>query len=106
MACITPQQAGGVNVAAFLDMLAGSEGTDNGKQPTKGHGYDVIVGGQAVDPLCRSPARAGVAVQAGHQVHGRRPLTAAVAVLRRVSSVARAAGFLARQSGPDRYSAD
>jgi len=35
-----------VNVVAFLDMLAWSEGTDNGKQPTKDHGYDVIVGGR------------------------------------------------------------
>ncbi|MGJ7630849.1 glycoside hydrolase family 24 protein [Citrobacter freundii] len=30
---------------AFLDMLAWSEGTDNGRQPTQNHGYDVIVGG-------------------------------------------------------------
>ena len=30
---------------AFLDMLAWSEGTDNGRQKTRGnHGYDVIVG--------------------------------------------------------------
>lgn len=33
------------NLKAFLDMLAWSEGTDNGRQPTKDHGYDVIVGG-------------------------------------------------------------
>lgn len=33
------------NMKAFLDMLAYSEGTDNGRQPTKNHGYDVIVGG-------------------------------------------------------------
>lgn len=46
MARITPQQAGGVNVVAFLDMLAWSEGTDNGKQRTRDCGYDVIVGGQ------------------------------------------------------------
>ncbi|MGR4895814.1 lysozyme [Stenotrophomonas sp. LARHCG68] len=46
MAQITPQQAGGVNVVAFLDMLAWSEGTDNGRQPTRDRGYDVIVGGQ------------------------------------------------------------
>lgn len=46
MAKITPQQAGGVNVVAFLDMLAWSEGTDNGRQTTKERGYDVIVGGQ------------------------------------------------------------
>ena len=27
---------------AFLDMLAWSEGTDNGRQKTRNHGYDVI----------------------------------------------------------------
>lgn len=32
-------------MAAFLDMLAFSESTDNGRQPTKDHGYDVLVGG-------------------------------------------------------------
>ena len=32
---------------AFLDMLASwSEGTDNGRQKTRNHGYDVIVGGE------------------------------------------------------------
>ena len=30
---------------AFLDMLAWSEGTDNGRQKTRNHGYDVIAGG-------------------------------------------------------------
>ena len=29
---------------AFLDMLACPEGTDNGRQKTRNHGYDVIVG--------------------------------------------------------------
>ena len=29
-----------------LDMLAWSEGTDNGRQKTRNHGYDVIVGGE------------------------------------------------------------
>jgi len=33
------------NMRAFLDAIAYSEGTDNGRQPTKNHGYDVIVGG-------------------------------------------------------------
>ncbi|MEL5370000.1 glycoside hydrolase family 104 protein [Serratia nevei] len=33
------------NLHAFLDMLAWSEGTDNGRQQTNNHGYDVIVGG-------------------------------------------------------------
>ena len=31
---------------AFLDMLAWSGGTDNGRQKTRNHGYDVIVGGE------------------------------------------------------------
>ena len=31
---------------AFLDMLAWSEGTDNGRQKLRNHGYDVIVGGE------------------------------------------------------------
>ena len=31
---------------AFLDMLAWSEGTDNGRQKTRNHGYDVIVYGE------------------------------------------------------------
>ena len=33
------------NLEAFLDMIAYSEGTDNGKQKTANMGYDVIVGG-------------------------------------------------------------
>lgn len=45
MAVITPQQAGGKNVCAFLDMIAFSEGTDNGRQRTNHNGYDVLVGG-------------------------------------------------------------
>ncbi|WP_049427059.1 glycoside hydrolase family 104 protein [Stenotrophomonas maltophilia] len=45
MAEITASKAGGVNVVAFLDMLAWSEGTDNGKQATTDRGYDVLVGG-------------------------------------------------------------
>lgn len=43
---ITAAQAGGANVCAFLDLLAWSEGTDNGRQPTKDDGYDVVVGGE------------------------------------------------------------
>lgn len=33
------------NMQAFLDTLAYSEGTDNGRQPTNDRGYDVVVGG-------------------------------------------------------------
>ena len=31
---------------AFLDTLAWSEELDNGRQKTRNHGYDVIVGGE------------------------------------------------------------
>lgn len=33
------------NLAAFLDMIAWAEGTDNGRQKTMDRGYDVVVGG-------------------------------------------------------------
>ena len=36
-------------------MLAWSEGTDNGRQKTRNHGYDVIVGELFTD--CRSPSQ-------------------------------------------------
>ena len=42
---------------AFLDMLAWSEGTDNGRQKTRNHGYDVIVGGESYLPILRSPRK-------------------------------------------------
>jgi len=45
MARLSEKEAGGRNVLAFLDMLAVSEGTDDGRQPTKDDGYDVLVGG-------------------------------------------------------------
>ena len=42
------------NQRAFLDMLAWSEGMDNGRQKTRNHGYDVIVGGE---PLLITPIK-------------------------------------------------
>lgn len=33
------------NLLAFLDMIAVAEGTDDGRQPTRDNGYDVLVGG-------------------------------------------------------------
>ena len=42
---------------AFLDMLAWSEGTDNGRQETRNHGYDVIVGGELFTGITRSPSQ-------------------------------------------------
>ena len=37
-------------------MLAWSEGTDNGRQKTRNHGYDVIVGGELFT-FTRSPSQ-------------------------------------------------
>ena len=42
---------------AFLDMLAWSEGTDDGRQKTRNHGYDVIVGGELFTDCTRSPSQ-------------------------------------------------
>jgi muramidase (phage lysozyme) len=45
------------NQKAFLDMLAFSEGTDNGKQKTKDRGYDVIVGGDLFEGYADHPRK-------------------------------------------------
>ena len=42
---------------AFLDMLAWWKGTDNGRQKTRNHGYDVIVGGSYLQKVTRSPSQ-------------------------------------------------
>lgn len=57
MARITAQEAGGPQVLAFLDMIAFSEGTDNGKQKTQDHGYDVLVGGGLFSGYTDHPRR-------------------------------------------------
>lgn len=45
------------NLKAFLDMIAYSEGTDNGRQPTKDRGYDVIVGGELFNGYADHPRK-------------------------------------------------
>ena len=42
---------------AFPDMLGVVGGTDNGRQKTRNHGYDVIVGGELFFRLLRSPSQ-------------------------------------------------
>jgi len=54
---ISPAAAGGANVLAFLDLIAWSEGTDNGRQPTRDHGYDVVVGGELFASYADHPRR-------------------------------------------------
>lgn len=57
MATVPIQDAGpaGLNALAFLDMIAVSEGTDNGRQPTLDHGYDVLVGGELFTSYAAHP---------------------------------------------------
>lgn len=54
---ITAAAAGGANLCAFLDMIAWSEGTDNGRQPTHDHGYDVLVGGSLFSGYADHPRK-------------------------------------------------
>lgn len=54
---ISAAQAGGTNVLAFLDLIAWSEGTDNGRQATKDDGYDVVVGGGLFESYADHPRR-------------------------------------------------
>ncbi len=54
---IDPEKIGGANVAAFLDMLSVSEGTDIPTQPTNDDGYDVIVGGELLTDYTDHPRK-------------------------------------------------
>lgn len=52
MARLTADQAGGQNVAAFLDMIAHAEGVE---RFSKQHGYDVLVGGDCFTDYSKHP---------------------------------------------------
>ena len=60
---------------AFLDMLAWSEGTDNGRQKTRNHGYDVIVGGELFTDYSDHPRKL-VTLKPKTQINRRRTLPA------------------------------
>ena len=60
---------------AFLDMLAWSEGTDNGRQKTRNHGYDVIVGGELFTDYSDHPRKL-VTLNPKTQINRRRTLSA------------------------------
>ena len=52
---------------AFLDMLAWSEGIDNGRQKTRNHGYDVIVGGELFTDYSDHPRKLVTLTQNSNQ---------------------------------------
>ena len=60
---------------AFLDMLAWSEELDNGRQKTRNHGYDVIVGGELFTDYSDHPRKL-VTLNSKTQINRRRTLPA------------------------------
>ena len=63
------------NQRAFLDTLAWSEGTDNGRRETRNHGYDVIVGGELFTDYSDHPRKL-VTLNPKTQINRRRTLPA------------------------------
>ena len=63
-------------------MLAWSEGTDNGRQKTRNHGHDVIVGGELFTGLLRSPSQTCHA-KPKTQINRRRTLPASFPLVER-----------------------
>ena len=59
-----------------LDMLAWSEGTDNGRQKTRNHGYDVIVDWRAIYWLLDHPRKKLCHAKPKTQINRRRTLPA------------------------------
>ena len=86
---------------AFLDMLAWSEGTDNGRQKTRNHGYDVIVGGELFTdyPITSQTCHA----KPKTQINRRRTLPASFPL---VDAYRKQLGLKARKSGRCGIAAD
>ena len=61
---------------AFLDMLAWSEGTDNGRQKSRIRGYDVIVGGELFTDYSDHPRKLFVTLNPKLKINRRRTLPA------------------------------
>ena len=90
---------------AFLaDMSAWSEGTDNGRQKTRNHGYDVIVGG-AIYRLLRSPSQTCHA-KPKTQINRRRTLPASFPLVGCSPQEARTERLLSEKSGRCGIAAD
>ena len=90
---------------AFLDMLAWSEGTDNGRQKTRNHGYDVIVGRRAIYWLLRSPSQTCHA-KPKTQINRRRTLPASFPLVGCLPQAAWPERLLSEKSGRCGIAAD
>ena len=89
---------------AFLDMLAWSEGTDNGRQKTRNHGYDVIVGGELFTdyPITSQPCHA----KPKTQINRRRTLPASFPLVGCLPQAAWPERLLSEKSGRCGIAAD
>ena len=90
---------------AFLDMLAWSEGTDNGRQKTRNHGYDVIVGGELFTDYLGSPSQTCHA-KPKTQINRRRTLPASFPLVGCLPQAAWPERLLSEKSGRCGIAAD
>ena len=89
---------------AFLDMLAWSEGTDNGRQKTRNHGYDVIVGGELFTDYSDHPRK--LVAKPKTQINGRRTLPASFPLVGCLPQAAWPERLLSEKSGRCGIAAD
>ena len=90
---------------AFLDMLAWSEGTDNGRQKTRNHGYDVIVGGELFTDYSDHPRKTCHAKPKA-QINRRRTLPASFPLVGCLPQAAWPERLLSEKSGRCGIAAD
>ena len=91
---------------AFLDMLAWSEGTDNGRQKTRNHGYDVIVGGELFTDYSDHPLYQTCHAKHKTQINRRRTLPASFPLVGCLPQTAWPEGLLSEKSGRCGIAAD
>ena len=90
---------------AFLDMLAWSEGTDNRRQKTRNHGYDVIVGGELFTDYSDHPRKL-VTLNPKTQINRRRTLPASFPLVGCLPQAAWPERLLSEKSGRCGIAAD
>ena len=83
---------------AFLDMLAWSEGTDNGRQKPGNHGYDVIVDGELFTDYSDHPL-ANLSRKPKTQINRRRTLPASFPLVGCLPQAAWPERLLSEKSG-------